>query len=111
MSKSMIKDAAIEWEDLGGGVHRKVMAYNDDIMLVKVSFKSGGVGALHHHPHIQVSYVESGVFKLKIGEEVSILHAGDAFLVSKNIIHGAECLESGILIDVFNPCREDFIKN
>ena len=27
-----------------------------------------------------------------------------------NSLHGCECLEAGVLCDVFTPMREDFIK-
>jgi len=29
--------------------------------------------------------------------------------VHSNLVHGVVCLEKGVLIDVFNPMREDFI--
>ena len=32
------------------------------------------------------------------------------FYVPPHAIHGAVCLEAGVLIDVFSPMREDFIK-
>jgi len=37
-----------------------------------------------------------------------VLKAGDVFYVAPNLIHGAVCLEAGVLIDVFSPMREDF---
>ncbi len=27
-----------------------------------------------------------------------------------NVVHGCKCREKGILLDMFNPYREDFIK-
>ena len=47
---------------------------------------------------------------MKIGDEKQILIAGDSFYVSPDTEHGVVCLESGILIDTFNPFREDFLK-
>ena len=82
-----------------------------DLLLVKVSFDKGGVGTLHQHPHSQITHVESGVFEVEIGEEKKILKGGDAFYIPPNMLHGAVCLEAGILIDVFSPMREDFIDN
>jgi quercetin dioxygenase-like cupin family protein len=76
-----------------------------------VSFDKGGVGTLHQHPHTQITHVESGVFEVEIGEEKKVLKAGDAFYIPPNIMHGAVCLEAGVLIDVFSPMREDFIDN
>jgi quercetin dioxygenase-like cupin family protein len=32
------------------------MAYDDNLMMVKVAFEKGGIGALHSHFHTQMSY-------------------------------------------------------
>jgi quercetin dioxygenase-like cupin family protein len=106
---TFIDDAGIPWQDLGGGIKRKVMAYDDKMMIVKVAFETGGIGALHHHPHTQASYIAKGKFEIEIGEEKKILSEGDVYFVPSDIVHGAVCLEEGILIDVFSPLREDFI--
>lgn len=108
-STGLIQDSEVAWEDLGKGIKRKVMAYDDNMMIVKVAFEKGEIGDLHHHPHTQASYIDSGVFELSIGTEKQILKAGDVYFVTPNIPHGALCLEEGILIDVFHPLREDFI--
>ena len=34
----------LEWEVVGEGVKRKIMGYDDKIMLVKVEFDEGGIG-------------------------------------------------------------------
>lgn len=57
------------WEDLGNGVQRKIYGYDDKIMLVKAKFEAGAIGPLHEHYHVQVTYVESGVFEMTIGDE------------------------------------------
>lgn len=105
-----IKDSDIPWEDLGGGLKRKIMSYDDNMMMVKVAFEKHGIGTLHHHFHTQMSYVDSGVFEITIGEETKTLKKGDAYYIPPNAVHGAVCLEAGILVDIFTPLREDFIK-
>ena len=106
---TLVSDEQIAWEELGGGIKRKVMSYNDDIMLVKVAFEQGGVGALHSHPHLQISYIASGAFEITIGDDKKVLKEGDVYFVPSGILHGAVCLETGVLIDVFSPMREDFL--
>jgi quercetin dioxygenase-like cupin family protein len=97
------------WEDLGDGIQRKVMGYGDQAMLVKVKFEIGAIGQLHEHPHIQVSYVESGSFEATIGDEVKLLAKGDGFYVPSHVVHSVVCKDAGILIDVFTPHRADFL--
>jgi quercetin dioxygenase-like cupin family protein len=106
-----IEDDQVAWEEIDPGVRRKIMAYNDDLMMVKVQFDKGGVGSPHHHSHSQISHVESGQFEIEINGSKKILTAGDAFYVPPNVMHGAVCLEAGTLIDVFSPMREDFIED
>jgi len=105
-----IENDEIDWEDTEQGIQRKIMAYDDRVMLVKVKFKTGGIGILHQHTHTQLSYVESGIFEIEIGGKKKILKGGDAFFIPPNTLHGAICIQKGILVDVFSPMREDFIK-
>ncbi|MBS1754142.1 MAG: cupin domain-containing protein [Ferruginibacter sp.] len=108
-TKVFIENDDIPWEKTGEGVKRKIMGYDNNLMVVKVSFDKGGIGTLHKHFHSQVTHIESGVFEVEIGAEKKILKAGDAFYIPPNTMHGAICLEAGVLIDVFSPMRDDFI--
>ena len=99
----------IQLEDLGDGVSRKVLAHNDNIMSVEVHFETGAVGAMHSHPHEQLTYVLSGAFEFTIGDEKHIVKAGDTMYKEPNIEHGCVCVEAGTLIDTFTPMRKDFV--
>lgn len=99
----------VKWEDAGPGIQRQLYGYDDKIMLVKAKFEKDAVGALHEHPHSQVTYVDSGVFEMTIGEEKKIIREGDGYYVPPHVLHGCVCLEPGMLVDVFSPLREDFL--
>lgn len=88
---------------------RQLLGFGKDLMMAKISLKKGAIGALHSHPHVQSSYVASGVMQVTIAGESKILKAGDGYYVPGGVEHGCVCLEEGILIDVFTPAREDFI--
>ena len=98
------------WQDAGGGAVRQVLGYNNDIMMVKVKFDKGDVGAMHSHPHSQVTYVAAGKFEFTIGGVTKVVVAGDALYQQPNVEHGCVCLEDGLLIDCFNPMRDNFIQ-
>lgn len=100
----------MEWEVVGEGVKRKIMGYDDTIMLVNVSFEKGAIGPMHEHYQAQVTYVINGQFEIKIGDDTKIVKEGDSFYVEPHVWHGAVCIEDGVLIDVFSPIREDFMK-
>lgn len=110
-TKVFIKNKDIPWEDMGNGVKRKIMSYDDRLMVVKVDFEKGGVGTVHKHHHSQITHIESGVFEVEIAGEKKVLSSGDGFYIPPNVLHGAVCQEAGVLIDVFSPMREDFIEN
>ncbi|MFA6944852.1 MAG: cupin domain-containing protein [Pedobacter sp.] len=109
MTENFIEDQIIEWEQIDKGVSRKIMAYDPELMLVKIKFDKGGIGPLHQHPHVQITYVHSGTFEVEIGGRKKMLKGGDTYYIQPNIQHGVVCLEAGILLDTFSPMREDFI--
>jgi quercetin dioxygenase-like cupin family protein len=99
----------IEKEQAGEGVVRRVLSYTDEVMVVQNHFQKGAVGALHHHPHTQITYVVSGQFEFEIGGEKKVVNPGDSMLKRDGVEHGCVCLEEGILLDIFAPMREDFV--
>ncbi|MBQ6248825.1 MAG: cupin domain-containing protein [Oscillospiraceae bacterium] len=96
-------------EDNGHGVTRRILAYTDGLMCVENDFAAGAVGTLHSHPHTQITYVVSGKFAFSIDGEKRVVTAGDTLLKEDGVIHGCTCLESGKLLDIFTPMREDFV--
>ena len=110
-SKVFLIGDEIEWEVVGEGVKRKILGYDDKIMLVNVHFETGGIGTLHEHYHSQVTYIASGQFEFTIGGETKLLKGGDSFYVPPHVVHGCVCVETGLLIDVFSPMREDFMQS
>lgn len=93
----------------GEGVTRRVLAYCQDLMCVENTFEKGACGALHHHPHTQITYVVSGRFEFEIDGEKRVVTAGDTMLKMNGVTHGCVCLEAGVLLDIFTPMREDFV--
>lgn len=110
-SKQFVLAAEAKDEDMGGGIVRRIMGYNDSLMLVRVSFDEGAEGYTHSHPHSQVAYVESGAFQFTIGDETCLLKTGDCAYVPPGADHGAVCVEPGVLLDIFSPAREDFLED
>jgi quercetin dioxygenase-like cupin family protein len=107
--KVFIQNDEVPWEITAPGIKRKIMSYDERLMVVKVQFEKGAVGTLHRHHHTQITHVESGSFEVEIGGGKKVLNSGDAFYIPPNVLHGAVCLTPGVLIDIFSPMREDFI--
>jgi quercetin dioxygenase-like cupin family protein len=98
-----------KWENLGGGLARQIMGWDNQVMMVRVKFETGAEGAPHRHFHTQVTYCAGGRFEFTVDKEKKIITKGDGVYIPPDTEHGALCLEEGILIDVFSPVREDFL--
>ncbi len=98
-----------EWTELAPGNTRRVLIHTPELMQVEFGFEMGAVGALHSHPHVQVSYVAEGAFEVTIDGKTEIVRQGGSFIVPSGLIHGVVALEKGRLVDVFTPHRADFL--
>jgi len=91
------------------GLTRKVMAYNDKLFLAEHHMARGWSGTVHSHPHDQIVYVVRGHLKVTCQGKTFDARTGDTFVVRGGIGHGATALEDSLVIDIFTPCREDYI--
>ena len=68
--KVFIENNDVPWETTGPGMKRKIMAYDEKLMVVKVDFEKGAIGQVHQHHHVQMTHIESGVFEVEIDKSV-----------------------------------------
>jgi quercetin dioxygenase-like cupin family protein len=73
-----------------------------------VSIKAGSDLSVHQHPHEQITIMLEGKLEMQIGEELVMLEPGVIQVIPSNTPHGAKALTDCVLIDVFNPVREDY---
>lgn len=106
----IIHNDAVEYEELSEKSRRKILAHQGGMMMVEVVFDKGGVGEAHWHPHEQISYIAKGKFAFNIEGEKSVVCKGDSIYIPSNALHGTVALEDSVIIDVFTPQREDFLK-
>jgi len=91
------------------GLTRLVGAYNDKLFLVEHYMEKGWAGAAHSHPHEQIVYVISGHLTVNCGGKSFDVRAGASFVVRGGVEHQASALEPTHVIDVFTPCRKDYV--
>ena len=108
-SDVFVKPQESDWEEVGPGLRRRVLGHETGLMLVEVAFEKGAEGAMHSHPHVQVSYVAEGAFEMVIGDRTTVLRKGESFYVPSGVEHGCKALEAGVLVDAFTPQREDML--
>ena len=67
--------------------------------------------AVHSHAHEQISMVRKGALKFVVDGQERVVRAGEMLALPSNVPHGVvETLEDSVVVDVFSPAREDWIK-
>ena len=106
----------LNWADIpvehpAEGIERQ-MVVGERVMMVRFRFVPFLVTPEHTHPHEQMSLVISGHVRFFIEGKERIASAGDVLHFPSNCRHGATMLEEEVvLIDIFSPIREDFLKS
>lgn len=106
----IVENAKVSSKQVDPGVKRKILASGGSLMSVEVQFQKGAIGAIHSHPHEQVSYVIKGSFEFELDGQKKVIKTGDSYYVNPGVAHGVVALEDSIILDVFTPQREDFLK-
>ena len=102
--------AALAADSPTAGIERR-MAVGDKLMICRLRFDPFTVTAVHRHPHEQMTMVERGRVRFFIEGEERIAKPGDVLHFRSNVEHGATMMdEEVVLVDVFTPIREDFLK-
>jgi quercetin dioxygenase-like cupin family protein len=93
------------------GLLRRILAHNEKMMLVEHRMEATWVGARHSHPHDQMVYVLAGRLQFFCGQDEFEARAGDSFVLRGGVEHSARTLgEPAIVLDVFAPYREDYVR-
>jgi quercetin dioxygenase-like cupin family protein len=103
------KNSNTEFITVKGGLKYKTLVHSDKTHMIKVTADKGAI-LDHSHPHEQTGYLLEGHLKLTIDNSVSDILPGDAWAIPGNTHHRAEILENSIIIEVFTPPREDYLK-
>ena len=92
------------------GITRQ-MVVGQNVMICRFTFDPFVVTDVHSHPHEQMTLVMQGKVKFTLDTEERTVSAGDILHFPSNHWHGATMLdEEVVLIDIFSPIREDFLK-
>jgi quercetin dioxygenase-like cupin family protein len=90
------------------GIFRHTLVHNENVMLVYFDLRKDADLPLHSHSHTQMGYIVKGILDFHIYGKTYRLKAGDSYWAPSNVEHGATVLEDCVVIDVFNPSREEY---
>lgn len=77
------------------------------LVVIEVSFAPGGGHGFHKHPdQEEVLYVVSGTVELWIGEEKSVMSAGDSCFIAEDTVHATfnDGASDAKLVVILGPC-------
>ena len=78
--------------------------------IARLEIQKNAVVPEHGHVNEQASMVESGALKFFIEGREQIVRGGEVLTIPPNVPHGVEALEDTVVVDVFSPAREDWIR-
>lgn len=92
------------------GIKIKTITYGSNTLMTEFLLQKDALLIEHAHPHEQTGYLVKGSIRLFIDGTAKILVPGDSWTIPADVRHKAEILEDSIAIEVFAPCREDYLK-
>lgn len=104
-SKSIVEEGVEIFE----GVWAREL-YIDNKAMVLYVYLTNDV-PMHSHPHLQMGFVLKGRAEFTIGESIQKVEPGTYYIMPSGVEHGVKLLGPDLLvIDIFIPPREDYIK-
>lgn len=96
-------------EVMRNGITKRILSYDDSLMVEELIFEQGAKSVMHTHTPVQIPYVKCGVFEFTAGDESFVLGEGDTAYMAPDEPHCVRCIEEGALIVAFSPVREDYL--
>jgi len=98
-------------EKLGEKALRKILVYNENLMLMVTEADPSAAHIAHSHSHEQLGYIIQGTAEITAGGKTVTLRAGSSCLLESNEYHEIRGLgdEKIIMLDIFHPHREDYL--
>ncbi len=94
---------------LADGIRAKVIT-GATLTVTHVELDEGAILPEHTHPHEQIVNVMGGELELTVEGTEHVLTSGMSLILEPDIPHSGRALKDTLVIDVFQPVREDFAK-
>jgi len=97
-------------EQLSPSIGRR-MLHTETMTIAWITLAKGAVVPRHEHTNEQIATVLEGRLRFLIGDERELVaDAGDSIPLEAGVPHEVEALEDSIVLDVFSPVREDWLR-
>ena len=92
------------------GIEIDTLVYGEKTHMCRFRLRKGASLPMHRHPHEQTGFVLSGRIVMHIDGKDFDAGPGDAWCIAGDVPHGADVPEDSVIIEVFSPRREDYLK-
>jgi quercetin dioxygenase-like cupin family protein len=102
--------AAEPAEQMSPTIGRRVL-HTETMTVAWITLAKGALVPRHEHPNEQIATVLEGRLRFLIGDgEEFVASAGESVPLAANVPHEVEALEDTVVLDVFSPVREDWLR-
>ena len=96
-------------EELTPSIGRQVV-HTETMTIARIHLRAGAGVPRHEHPHEQVATVLEGSIRFLVGDEEHVVSAGESMIVPSGVPHEVEALADSLVLDVFSPVRDDWVR-
>ena|SRR5262245_25746423 len=96
-------------EQLSPSVGRR-MLHTETMTVALINLAKGAVVPRHSHPNEQVVNVLEGRLRVVLDDGELEAVAGETLPLAADVPHEVEALEDSVVLDVFSPVREDWLR-
>ena len=86
------------------------LLHTETMTVGRIILAAGAGVATHHHVHEQIATVLEGRLRFVVGGDEQIVAAGESVFIPSDVPHAVEALEDSIVLDVFSPVRDDWVR-
>lgn len=96
-------------EELSPSIGRQLV-HIGSMTIACFHLRAGTLVPSHEHPHEQVATVLEGRLRFVVGGEEQIVSAVESMIVPSGVPHAVEALADSLVLDVFSPVRDDWVR-
>ena len=96
-------------EQLSSSIGRR-MFHTEGTTVAWITLDKGALVPEHSHPNEQIAPVIQGRLRFRVGGDELVATAGETVPLASNVPHEVEALEDSVVLDVFTPVREDWLR-
>jgi quercetin dioxygenase-like cupin family protein len=86
------------------------MLHTETMTLARITLRKGALVPRHAHPNEQIATVLEGTLRFVVDGEERVVGPGESVPLAADVPHEVEALEDSIVLDVFSPVREDWVR-